>query len=198
MTTLIALQHEDWCVIAADSQTTGYNLSSDCSPMGKIAINGDYLVAGAGFVRGMNLIQHSFTPPAPPRSNLDRFMVSKFIPKLRKVFVDSGYDIKSDGDPASQDNEFIVAVNGVLYFIDEVYGLERTKNHLYSAGTGSQLALGAAVALGAESVTTYKEAIDILDRAVKTAIKFDIHSGGQVQMAIQHSNGETFLELLDT
>ena len=197
MTTLIALQHEDWCLIAADTQTTGYNISSDCSPMGKIAVNNGYLVAGAGFVRGMNLIQHSFIPPAPPRTNLDKFMVNKFIPRLRKVFVDSGYDIKSDGDPASQDNEFIVAINGVLYFIDEVYGVERTKNKLYSAGTGSQLALGAASALGAEKAETYEDAIDILHRAVKVAIEFDVNSGGKVQMAMQTTNNETFVELLD-
>jgi len=197
MTTLIALQHDDWCLIAADSQTTGYGISSDCSPMGKIAMNHDYLVAGAGFVRGMNLIQHSFIPPAPPRTNLDKFMVNKFIPRLRKVFVDSGYDIKSDGDPASQDNEFIVAINGVLYFIDEVYGVERTKNKLYSAGTGSQLALGAASALGAEKAETYEDAIDILHRAVKVAIEFDVNSGGKVQMAMQTTNNETFVELLD-
>ena len=43
MTTLIAYQHEDFCLIAADSQTTGYDMANDCSPMGKIAINGKYL-----------------------------------------------------------------------------------------------------------------------------------------------------------
>lgn len=197
MTTLIALQHDDWCLIAADSQTTGYDLSSDCSSMGKIAKNGSYLVSAAGLVRGMNLIQHAFVPPLAPKKNLDKFMVTKFVPELRRTFIESGYDIKSDGDPASHDNDFIVAVNGTLYFIDEVYGLERINNKLYCAGSGMKLALGAAYALGAYRCDDYSEAIDILHRAVKAAIEFDINSGGKVQIALQKKNGETFIELLD-
>ena len=117
MTTLIAVQHEDWCIIAGDSQTTSYHLSADCSPMGKIATNGKYLVAAAGLVRGMNLIQHAFTPPRAPKNNLDKFMVTKFLPALRSCFVKSGYDMKDDGDVASHDNEFLVAVNGTIYLI---------------------------------------------------------------------------------
>ena len=98
MTTLIAIQHDDWCLIAGDSQTTSYHLSADCSPMGKIAQNGKYLVAAAGLVRGMNLIQHAFNPPPPPKSNLDKFMVNVFVPALRKCFQTAGYDMKDDGD----------------------------------------------------------------------------------------------------
>lgn len=197
MTTLIALQNDDWCLIAADSQTTGYDLSGDCSSMGKIAKNGSYLVSAAGLVRGMNLIQHKFIPPLAPKRNLDKFMVTKFIPELRRTFIESGYDIKSDGDPANHDNDFIVAVNGTLYFIDGVYGLERINNKLYCAGSGMKLALGAAFALGAHECNDYAQAIDILHKAVKSAIEFDINSGGKVQIALQKKNGETFIEYLD-
>lgn len=198
MTTLIAFQHEDYCIIAADTQTTGYELRSDCSPMGKIAKNGKYLVSAAGLVRGMNLIQHAFTPPNPPKSkNLDRFMVNSFVPSLRKTFGLSGYDIKSDGMPASFENDFIIAVNGTLYFIDEGYGLERTKDKLYCTGTGMKLALGAATALGIEEVDDYEEAIDVMEIAVKTAMKYDINSGGQVQIAVQKKDGSTFITILD-
>lgn len=200
MTTIVAVQHNDWCLIAADTQTTGYDLASDCSTMGKIAQNGKYLVSAAGLVRGMNLIQHSFTPPTPPKVKelkLDKFMISSFIPQLRKSFVDAGYDIKSDGGPAGHDNDFIVAVNGQLYFIDEAYGVERAANKLYCTGTGMKLALGAAVALGVDEVDSWEEAVEILETAVKTAIKFDIYSGGKVQIALQTNDGRSFLSVLD-
>ena len=197
MTTLIALQHDDWCLIVADSQITGNSIAMDYSAMGKIAKNGQYVVAAAGFVRGINLIQHSFIPPIPPKKNLDKFMVNRFIPELRKTFIESGYEIKSDGDPVSHDSEIIVAVNGILYLIDDVYGLERNNNKLYCAGSGQDFALGAAYALGAHKVNDYKEAIDILHLAVKSAIQFDINSGGKVQIALQMKSGETFLQLLD-
>ena len=197
MTTLIALQHDDWCLIAADSQVTGNGVAMDYSAMGKIAKNGQYLVAAAGLVRGINILQHAFVPPIPTKKNLDKFMVSRFVPELRKTFIESGYDIKSDGDPASHDNDFIVAVNGTLYFIDEAYGVERINNKLYCAGSGMKLALGAAYALGAHKCKDYAKAVDILHRAVKAAIEFDINSGGKVQIALQKKTGETFIELLD-
>ncbi len=198
MTTLIAYQHDDYCIIAADTQTTGYDMRADCSPMGKIAENGKYLVSAAGLVRGMNLIQHAFNPPAPPRSkNLDKFMVTQFVPNLRKTFGISGYDIKSEGYPSSFENDFIVAVNGTLYFIDEVYGLEKTKDKVYTTGTGAKLALGAAHALGIDEADEYEEAIEILEQAVKTAIRFDINSGGQVQIALQTKAGKNHIAFLD-
>lgn len=193
MTTLIAVQHEDWCLIAGDSQTTSYHLSADCSPMGKIAQNGKYLVAAAGLVRGMNLIQHAFAPPAPPKSNLDKFMVNVFVPALRKCFQSAGYDMKDDGDVAQHDNEFIVAVNGVLYLIDEAYGVERTSNRVYVTGSGMELALGAADALGVSEVDDWEEAVEVVERAVQTAIKYDIYSGGAVQFALQDSTGKSWI-----
>ena len=201
MTTLIAFQHEDYCLIASDSQTTGYDLSADCSPMGKIAKNGKYLVSAAGFVRRMNLIQHGFVPPTPPRTSkpeiLDKFIISTFIPALRKAFIQAGYDIKSDGSAASHDNDFIIAVNGTIYFIDEVYGVERTKDKIYVSGSGMKLALGAASALDLEDVEEYEEAIEILEQAVKTAIKYDVNSGGKVQIALQTKDGKSFISYLD-
>lgn len=193
MTTLIAVQHEDWCLIAGDSQTTSYHLSADCSPMGKIAQNGKYLVAAAGLVRGMNLIQHAFNPPAPPKSNLDKFMVNVFVPALRKCFQAAGYDMKDDGDVAQHDNEFIVAVNGVLYLIDEAYGVERTSNRVYVTGSGMELALGAADALNVAEVDDWKEAVEVVERAVQTAIKYDIYSGGAVQFALQDTRGKSWI-----
>ena len=197
MTTLIAVQHDDWCLIAGDTQTTSYHLSADCSPMGKIAQNGKYLVSAAGLVRGMNLIQHTFTPPPPPRSNLDKFMVNSFVPTLRKSFVANGYDMKDDGDVASHDNEFLIAVNGVLYLIDEVYGVERTSNRIYVTGSGMELALGAAHALGLHEVDDWEEAVEIVEQAVKVAMKYDIYSGGSVQVALQNTAGKSWLTYLD-
>lgn len=202
MTTLIAYQGDGYSVIAADSQTTYGNLGSDCSPMGKIAQNGKFLVAAAGTVRGMNLIQHSFIPPALPTrmknvEQLDKYMVTKFLPALRKCFVDAGYDMKEDGDIATHDNDFIVCVNGILYFIDGAYGLERNRENIHITGSGKMVAVGAADALGISHSPDYQTTIDILERAVKSAIKYDIYSGNAVQMAIQYDDGTTFLSTLE-
>jgi ATP-dependent protease HslVU (ClpYQ) peptidase subunit len=198
MTTLIAYQGDGFCVIAADSQTTFNNMSADCSPMGKIAVNGKFLVSAAGTVRGMNLIQHSFRPPALRfNTDLDSYMINKFVPSLRKIFIQSGYDIKDSGDIASHENDFIVAVNGTLFFVDSVYGVERNKDNIHITGSGQSLALGAAHALGIQDAEDYEEVVDIIVQAVETAIKFDIYSSGAVQIAVQFSDGKILMTMLN-
>lgn len=105
--------------------------------------------------------------------------------------------MKDDGDIAGHDNHFIVAVYGQLYFIDEAYGLERSGNKVYAAGTGMELALGAATALGIQNVDDWEEACDILYEAVKIAIKYDIHSGGKVQVALQERAGKSHIAFIE-
>ena len=198
MTTLIAYQGEGFCVIAADSQTTFNNMSADCSPMGKIAVNGKFLVSAAGTVRGMNLIQHSFRPPAlRSTTDLDSYMINKFVPALRKVFISAGYDIKDSADIASHENDFIVAINGTLFFVDSVYGVERNKDNIHITGSGQSLALGAAYALGIKDADDYEEVVDIIVKSVQTAIKFDIYSSGAVQIAVQFTDGKILMTTLD-
>jgi ATP-dependent protease HslVU (ClpYQ) peptidase subunit len=101
--------------------------------------------------------------------------------------------MKDDGDVAQHDNEFIVAVNGTLYLIDEAYGIERTGDKIYVTGSGMELALGAAHALGIKDVDDWQEAVSILEAAVKTAIKYDVYSGGAVQIALQDRTGKTWI-----
>lgn len=197
MTTLIAYQGENYCIVAADSQTTYGHLRADCSPMGKIAVNGKFIVAAAGTVRGMNLIQHAFTPPAIRHKDLDRYMVRSFIPALRQEFINAGYDMKDGGSIAEHDNDFIVAVNGQLFFIDSVYGVERNKENIHITGSGRALALGAAWALGLAEAEDYEQALDIVVQAVEAAIKFDIYSGDAIQVAVQFADGKVMMTTLD-
>jgi len=124
-------------------------------------------------------------------------MVNTFVPALRKSFIVNGYDMKDDGDVASHDNEFLIAANGVLYLVDEVYGVERTSNRLYVTGSGMELALGAAHALGLHEVDDWEEAVEIVEQAVKVAMKYDIYSGGSVQVALQNTSGKSWLTYLD-
>jgi len=193
MTTLIAIQNENWCVMAADSQSTAYNKIADCSPVGKINRNGNYLIAAAGAVRGANLLAFGFTPPRPSTTNLDLFMTRKFIPAMRKTFIDNGYDIKADGQEASFSNELLVAVRGQIYFIDEIYGWERCGTKVYTSGSGGDFALGAADALGARDCNDYEEAITIVEKAVKIATQWDAFSGGLIQVAVQNHKGESMI-----
>jgi 20S proteasome alpha/beta subunit len=197
MTTLVGLQHDDWCIIASDSKTSFSNFGTDGSPIPKIAINKQYIIAGAGMVRGSNLAHLAFNPPRAPKENLDKFMVTKFIPALRKCFVQHGYDMKESSDIAQHDSEFIVAINGIIYQIDPSYSIERLGSKYYVNGSGFQFAMGALDALDANQIDNHEDAIEAVEKAVKTAIKYDIYSGGKVQIAIQQKSGKSFIATLD-
>jgi len=196
MTTLIAIQNDNWCVIAAESQSTFNERAMDCSPVGKISINGEYLIAAAGATRGTNILAFGWNPPTPS-GDLDKFVTRKFIPSMRKTFIASGYDMKADGQEATFDNEILVAVRGTIYFIDESYGWERCGTKLYGSGTGADYALGALEALGARSLTNYEDAITMAESAIKVATHLDIYSGGIVQVAVQTKEGKNFIAQFD-
>lgn len=198
MTTVAAIQGNGWCVIAADSQSSSGNIKSDMSTTGKIIKNGSYLIAASGTVRGLNILAHGFSAPTPPKySRLDAFMTRSFIPKLRNTFIDNGYEIKPDNSIASFDNDIIVSIKGIIYSIDEAYGWERSAKNLYTSGSGSDLALGAMVALDGCTCSSMKSAIDITTKAVAIATKWDMCSGFQIQVAVQYDNGDTSIVLLD-
>ena len=192
MTTLVAIQHEDWCVIAAESQSTINYRAMDSSPVGKITPNGNYLIAAAGSSRGANILAFDWNPPTPT-GNLDKFVTAKLIPSMRKQFIRSGYDIKSDGESASFDNELLVAVKGKIYFIDEAYGWDRCGSGIYASGSGSDFAIGALDALGARDVDNYEDAVEMAEQAIKIASRHDIFSGGHIQIAVQNPQGKSML-----
>lgn len=198
MTTIVALQLDGACVFAADSQTTDGNNKSWMSKTGKIAQNGDCLIAGAGTVRGLNILAYEFVPPKRRKNwDLDSFITRQFIPSMREQFKESGYDVKPDNDLASFDNVILVAIGGVIYSIDGAYGWERSDSKFYTYGSGGNIAKGALNALEAEQCESVEEAIAICERAIRIASKWDSYTGGHVQVAVQYESGKTLLALID-
>jgi ATP-dependent protease HslVU (ClpYQ) peptidase subunit len=192
MTTLIAIQHDDWCVIAADSQSTANFRAFDTSPVGKINKNKNILIAAAGSGRGANILAFDWNPPTPS-GDLDVFITKQLIPSMRKKFIESGYDIKSDGESSSFDNELLIAMKGTIYHIFEDYSWERCGTKVYATGSGGDYALGALNALDVTLCDDYEEAIDIAEQAVKIATRLDVFSGGHIQVAVQNRQGKSLV-----
>ena len=198
MTTLVAIQHDDWCIIAADSQSTANYRAFDTSPVGKINKNGNYLIAAAGSGRGANILAFDWEPPTiPSRVDLDKFVTKTLIPSMRKKFIASGHELKGDGIASSFDNELLIAIRGTIYHIFEDYSWERCGTKLYATGSGGDYALGALYALGADECDDYEEAIELVEQAVKIATKLDIYSGGLIQVAVQNPQSKSMLATLE-
>jgi ATP-dependent protease HslVU (ClpYQ) peptidase subunit len=187
VTTLAAIQGDGWCVIGCDSRASDESGRHIAMATHKIIENGPYLIAGAGSSRGSNIIQFGWRPPKPPNTIhlLDEFMTRKFIPEMRKSFIEAGYDMKEDGQAAEHDSVFLVAVRGVIYPIFEDYSWDRDVNNIYYAGSGSNVALGALEVLSASKAKSPKQAEEYIRKAIAAAIKWDVFSGEPIVVKTQ-------------
>jgi ATP-dependent protease HslVU (ClpYQ) peptidase subunit len=190
MTTLAAYQGDGWAVIGCDSRATDEagNIMDLATP--KVIENGQYLIAVAGSSRGGNILQFGWKPPKPPVSDdlniLDKFITSKFIPAMRKAFIEAGFDMKDDGDVAMTDSVFIVVVHGVVYWINEDYSWDRDVRGIYHQGSGGIVAAAAMTALGIEKCKDAKTAEKIIAKSVDIATQWDVYSHGPIIVRSQH------------
>ena len=124
MTTLLAYQGEGWAVVGCDSRSSDESGRPMVMATHKIINNNGVLIAGSGAGRGSNIMQFGWKalkPTATDAQDLDIFVSQKFIPAMRKAFVDAGYDMKEDGDAAAHDSSFLIILRGVIYPIFEDY-----------------------------------------------------------------------------
>lgn len=165
MTTIVGVQHRKGFTLAADSQTTEGERAYISRDIKKITEIGDYVIAGAGVSRFCDIITYGWEPPAYDGTDLYKFMVSKFVPAMRRAHEETGYVLKDDEGAV-----FIVGLKNKLFYVCEDYSVLRTNTNTYSIGTGGNWATGALLA-GAT-----------IEEAMKIAIKLDINSGAPIQI----------------
>lgn len=194
MTTLAAFQGNGFAIIGCDSQASdeGGRVVDLATP--KVVENGDYLIAITGASRGGNIAQFGWNPPKPPVNpsldTLDKFMTTKFIPSLRKKYIEAGYDGKWDGEAAETESSLLVAVRGVIYPIWHDYSWDRDIRNVYYGGSGGDVALGAMAALGIEKLKDLPEkAISVIAQSVTLATAWDCYSSGPIVTRIQYAKG---------
>jgi ATP-dependent protease HslVU (ClpYQ) peptidase subunit len=145
MTTIIGVEYANRCVILGDSRIVGDSKIYSHPDMVKVVTNGNYLVGVAGDVRALQVVLHTWKPPAflaKDRTNVFQFMVNKVAPSLKQLLTDAGLL-----DSKSLDKDFeiniIVGLNGSLFEIDSDFAVSRNLDGYYAIGTGGDFALGA-------------------------------------------------------
>jgi len=169
MTTIVAVQGPDYCVVGTDSRISSFDesgLAYQITTLGtgscKIAQKGRYLLGAAGDVRAINILHHAFTPPIPAFRGsgelLDQFITTKFIPNLQVCFENTGYAMPDLAEEKThmteQASTILVAINGAVYIIEGDYSWTSDRTGIYAIGTGSSYALGAMQALSGGKVLT--------------------------------------------
>ena len=183
MTTIAAIEGNGWVVIGADSQSSDDDGFVAMMPDSKIFKNKSLVFAGAGSIRGINIIQHEFVAPAVTERDLDKYMTKTLVPAMRKVFQENGYEFQKDGSPVENENIWLVIVKGCLYRINEDYSWERTIDGFYVAGSGEKIALGAMAALG-NTIDTAQKAKKIVTKALQIASRYDSGTGGRLTVYV--------------
>lgn len=182
MTTILAVQGDGWAVIGADTQWTDEEGRIGKSHQPKISNVGRYIIGVAGDVRGGNVIQHSFTPPAlPPKASgmkLTKFIVNQFVPAYRQVLEANGVGLPQyDSEIAKTTIVSLVVANGVIYQIDGDYGTEMDSNRIYAIGSGGAYGIAALQALTDKKKLTVLTARQAILKALAIAAKFDSGTG---------------------
>lgn len=172
MTTIIGIQRDDHCIIAADSRTTtdrGRPYSHQ--EVTKITKRGKYLIAGAGGTQPCDIAQHIWKPPAVPTNTKDmyHFMITTVVPSLRECLKENGFVHDKDAD--DYDFLFLIAINGTIYEIDDSYSVMLRDDGLYGIGSGSSYAIGSLI----EGATWKKALQNAAKNDVYTAPPFIMH-----------------------
>jgi len=142
MTTILAIQQSDGCILAADSQIT-YSRIYIQEDSGKITNRGEYIVAAAGDVSAGDIAQHIWQPPKASvndKKDLRHFVITKVIPSLRDCLLTNGYRKAEKEDDGWS---IIIALCGTLYEIADDYSVLTDSSGYYGIGSGSPYALGA-------------------------------------------------------
>jgi ATP-dependent protease HslVU (ClpYQ) peptidase subunit len=190
MTTILAIQGDDYCAIGSDSQWTDDYGRVGRMNQPKIVVVGKYLIGVAGDTRGANVIQHAFNPPVlPPKllgAKLVKFMVSHFVPAYKECLEAHGAGRPQyDDQPAQSANEILVCANGTVFQIDEDYGTETDTCNLYAIGSGAHFGLGALQAYTNGKRVVQTNAKQLLLKSLTVSAKFDSGSGAPFHTFIQ-------------
>lgn len=149
MTTIIGVEYTDHCLIMADSRVTDDDGRVFSHPvMRKIANRGDVIIAGAGEVVPCDIAQNIWTPPTvtvKDKKDPYRYMIIKAMPSLRKCLIENGYNFDEPKDKVDvgQRFQFLIAVGGEIFDVDEELAVMKSEKGMYAIGSGGPYALGA-------------------------------------------------------
>lgn len=165
MTTIIGIQHANGFVMAADSQVTADDRAYISKNIKKIVEIDNYVIAGAGISRYCDAVMYDWIPPKYDGTDRYKFMISKFIPEMKKVHDECGYTLKDEDT-----FQFLVGLDNTLFHINYDYSVYQTDTRVYGIGSGAAYAIGAIYCCAT------------LQEAMKVSIKFDINTGGKIQI----------------
>ena len=145
MTTIIGVQGKGVATLVADSLVSDEVGRTWIHPdMTKLNERGEFIIGGSGEVSPCDIAQHIWetpTPTAKDKKDLYHFMITKALPSLRKCLTENGYNF--DETKTESRFQFLIAVCGEIFDIDNDLSVSKNKSGIYAVGSGAAYALGA-------------------------------------------------------
>lgn len=186
MTVIVGIQTNEAVYIGADSVgVAGHLKQQSANP--KVFQNGPMLIGYTSSFRMGQLIEHVLQVPEHPEDMPTmRYMVSVFIPALRKCLVDGGYTrIESNQEVGGC---FLVGYLGRLFDIQPDFQVHEYADGYAATGSGQDFALAAIYGMTKDwgkrpfKGVSERDAHSVIECAIKAAEKFCTSVEGPVQI----------------
>jgi ATP-dependent protease HslVU (ClpYQ) peptidase subunit len=183
MTTLVGIQLDDRCVLAADSQITEDNLRTISTATPKIISVGKYLLGITGDSRPGDILAYNWTPPTYKGADPIQWMGKKILPSIITAFKENGYDPYEATKDKDAGFDYLVAFNGSLFHIATDLSFIQSDYGVYGLGSGGQFALGYLYGMGTSftAVTAERHA----RKAINIASVLDVNTHLPIQLVVQ-------------
>jgi ATP-dependent protease HslVU (ClpYQ) peptidase subunit len=145
MTAIVAVKDEKRGVIClgADSLASNGLQSSHVSDP-KIFAKGEFIIAYAGSFRSGQVLTYRFQPPPLPKTKnrLFPYMVNEFVEALRDSLGKAGRIRKEMEQENAWPLEFLVAVRGRIFAVQEDFSVLEPMDGYAAAGSGESYCIG--------------------------------------------------------
>jgi ATP-dependent protease HslVU (ClpYQ) peptidase subunit len=183
VTTLIGIQLDDRCILAADSQITEDNLRTISISTPKIVPVGRYLLGITGDARPGDILAYNWTPPSYKGADPVQWMGKKVMPSILAAFKENGYDPYEATKEKDAGFDYLVAFNGNLFHIAIDLSFIQSTLGIYGLGSGGAFGLGYLSGLSPTTVRRHPERH--ASRAVEIASVLDVNTALPLQLVTQ-------------
>jgi ATP-dependent protease HslVU (ClpYQ) peptidase subunit len=183
VTTLVGIQLEDRCLLAADSQVTEDNLRTIATSVPKIVSVGRYLLGIVGDSRPGDILAYNWNPPTYKGADPVQWMGKKVLPSIMSTFKQNGYEPYEATKDKDSGFDYLVAFNGNLFHIATDLSFIQSQFGLYGLGTGGQFALGYLAGLSNSSLNLKPS--QHAQKAVQLASMLDVNTHPPIQLVTQ-------------
>jgi ATP-dependent protease HslVU (ClpYQ) peptidase subunit len=167
VTCIVGVQHQGRVLIGGDSAgVAGYSINARADS--KVFRVGDYVMGFTTSFRMGQLLRYSLHMPEPDSWDVDRFMATRFVDKVRTALRDGGFMRITNAE--EEGGTFLVGIRGHLYAVHDDFQIARTLNGYAAVGCGQDLALG--------SLHTTRNLSDARARVTKALEAAAHHSAG--------------------